>query len=178
MTDPAAHHVRRHTDPDCTHQYGLCTGRFSGGELVAHGVACDYRNKILKFDGRVEHEVLAWGPEAPAAAAPAPAAAAAAAAASSSSAAAAASSAEDASAEKKARKAASGGAGSSGRGRGGRRGREEGQEEEEEEEEGEEAGGKGGRGRGRQDQVGGCRARALAGRHVRVAEEGQKEEEL
>ena len=107
MTDPAAHHVRRHTDPDCTHQYGLCTGRFSGGELVAHGVACDYRNKILKFDGRVEHEVLAWGPEAPAAAAPAPAAAAAsAAAASSSAAAAAASSAEDASAEKKARKAA------------------------------------------------------------------------
>ena len=85
MTDPAAHHVRRHTDPDCTHQYGLCTGRFSGGELVAHGVACDYRNKILKFDGRVEHEVLAWGPEAPAAAAPAPAAAAASAAAASSS---------------------------------------------------------------------------------------------
>ena len=105
MSDPAAHHVRKHTDPDCTHQYGLCTGRFSGGELVAHGVACDYRNKILKFDGRVEHEVLAWGPEAPAAAAAAPAAAASAAAASSS-AAAAASSAEDASAEKKARKAA------------------------------------------------------------------------
>jgi hypothetical protein len=59
------HFVKNHTDPDISHQYGFCIGSFGGGELVSQGEACDYKNKILRFDGRVDHWVLPWtGPQA------------------------------------------------------------------------------------------------------------------
>ena len=64
MSEPELHYVKQHTDDDdIKFQYALVLGDCTGGELKvwdSHGneQVIDYKNKILKLDGRLPHEVL------------------------------------------------------------------------------------------------------------------------
>ena len=59
-----SHHVRRHTDgEDITHQYALALGEYDGALLRCYDpqgnfTDFDYKNKIVKLDGRLPHEVV------------------------------------------------------------------------------------------------------------------------
>jgi len=64
MSEPQIHYVKEHTDDDdIKFQYALVLGDCTGGELKVwdsngNEKVIDYKNKILKLDGRLPHEVL------------------------------------------------------------------------------------------------------------------------
>ena len=43
-----------------SHQYGIAFGDFDSGPLRVNGTPYEYKNRLLKFDGRIEHSVPAW----------------------------------------------------------------------------------------------------------------------
>lgn len=57
------HRVKKHTDShDVSHQYALGLGSYKGAKLRIHHesgpIDVDYRHKVVKFDGRIPHEVV------------------------------------------------------------------------------------------------------------------------
>ena len=61
MTDCEAHRVGTHVDGDgISHQYGIAFGDFDSGPLMVNGTPYEYKNRLLKFDGRIEHSVPVW----------------------------------------------------------------------------------------------------------------------
>ena len=65
----AAHYVKRHVDKDdIAHQYALALGDYEGRAALrvhsedGHTTEMDYKGRIVKFDGRLPHEV-AIGPD-------------------------------------------------------------------------------------------------------------------
>ncbi len=64
MSDPKKHYARKHTDSDdVAPQYAMVLGDCTGGELKLWNSdgdtqVIDYTNKILKLDGRLQHEVM------------------------------------------------------------------------------------------------------------------------
>jgi hypothetical protein len=64
MSDSELHYVHKHTDADdIQFQYAVVLGNCTGGELKVWDSRgdthiIDYRNKILKLDGRLPHEVM------------------------------------------------------------------------------------------------------------------------
>jgi hypothetical protein len=69
LMNDASHHVKCHTDDDVSFQYALTLGDFSGATLRVYktrdkSAYIDFRdakNQIVKFDGRLPHEVLTDG---------------------------------------------------------------------------------------------------------------------
>eukprot|EP00945_MAST-04E_sp_MAST-4E-sp1_P000555 g555.t1 len=63
MTDPKKHYVKQHGDvEDITYQYAMGLGNYKGGLLRVHTKSgprdIDIRNRLVKFDGRLPHEVV------------------------------------------------------------------------------------------------------------------------
>lgn len=59
MDDEQLHYVGKHKDPkDITFQYLLGLGKYSGAWIRTCGKDINYRHRIIKMDGRLDHEVV------------------------------------------------------------------------------------------------------------------------